>query len=117
PSVAVAVLRLLFLDIVRLQDRAPALPGVDELCLIGEPRARRAADDDRLQFFRAEHRAAAVRREMIVVVRQHRRAVEIFAGRPDAEDARVLDAHFLAERVLRRARAESPDSGGVAQLS
>src|SRR5262245_24511102 len=83
PSIAVAVLGLLFLDVVLLQDGAPARTGVDQLRFVATTRSKRAANHNRLQFLRAEHRAAAMSGKVIVVVGEHGGAIEIFAGRAD----------------------------------
>ena len=57
-----------------------------------------------------------MRRRVIVIVDQHRRANEILAGRADGADARILVAGFLAQRLFGLANAFAPDMAGVAQL-
>ncbi len=75
PGIAMTIFGFLFLDIVLLQNVAPAQTCVRQLCLIAIAWPQRAGDDDGFEFFRAEHRAAAMGREMIVIVCQHGGAV------------------------------------------
>ncbi len=57
-----------------------------------------------------------MRGRVIVVVDQHRRANEVFAGGADAADARVLMAGFFAQHVFGVSDAFAPDMVCVAQL-
>src|SRR5581483_3818639 len=116
PGIAVAVLGFLLFYVVLLQHAAPALTGVGQFHFIPVARPQAAADDDGFELLRAEHGAAAVGGEMIVVVGQHGGAIQIFSGRTDAENSRVAIGDDLAQAIFGVARAEAPDLRGVAQL-
>src|SRR5581483_1563686 len=98
------------------QDRLrPARAGVNRPVFIVQARALGAPGDEGFEFFRAHHRAEAVGCGVIVIVHQHRRANQIFAGGADAADARVLMARFSAQNLLGVADAFAPDVARVAQ--
>src|SRR5581483_11994346 len=98
------------------QDRLrPARAGVNQPVFIVQARALGAPGDEGFEFFRAHHRAEAVGCGVIVIVHQHRRANQIFAGGADAADARVLMARFSAQNLLGVADAFAPDVARVAQ--
>ena len=108
PGVAVAVLGFLFLDVVLLQDVAPAQAGIGELRFVAIARPHGAGNDDGFEFLRAEHGAAAVGGEMIVVVGEHGGAIHILAGGTDAQHSGVAVADDLAQTIFGVAGAERP---------
>src|SRR6266545_2602874 len=99
-----------------LQYAAPAPAGVDQFRFVAITWPPGSVNDDRLEFFRAQDRAAAVRRKVIVIVGEHRRAVQVFAGGTDAQDLGFLMADRFAQAIFRRPRAQAPEFRPVAQL-
>src|SRR5690349_1134554 len=111
-----AVFGFLFLYVVLLQHRAPPRAGIDQSFFVPVMRSQRAGNDDRFELFRAQHGAAAVGGKMIVVVGQHRSAVEIFSCGPNTQYPGIAVTDELAQPIFSIARAETPNWGCVAQL-
>ena len=109
-----AVLGFLLFHVVLLQHGAPARAGVGESCFVTIARPQRAGNDDGFEFFRAEHGAAAVRGEVVVVVGEHGGAIHMLAGGTDAEHSGVAIGDDLTQAIFGVAGAETPDLRGVA---
>ena len=112
-----AVFGFLLFYVVLLQHTAPARAGIGQFHFIAVARPQRARDNDGFEFFRAEHGAAAVGGEMIVIVGQHGGVVQVFAGGANAQYSRIAVADDLTQAIFGIARAGAPDFCRVAQLA
>jgi hypothetical protein len=95
---------------------SPALAGRQQRLAVVDRGPLRAARHDRLQLLGAHHRADAVRREVVVVVHQHRGMDQVLARWADARHSCILVADLAPQLVLRVPRAEPPHALRVAQL-